>query len=284
LEFYERPLDPKEGRPIDVVDLARDAIHGSLYEMQWREPFARIPENVYENARQGAIKRLRKLPEQAVAIPCTAPMVIPPRIGWGTYGWKYDHTLVKEALTLGVPLLDTSETYGFGRVEKELGAALGKDTRETRIATKVSRNHMTYGNILRAADRSAYTLGVPIGLFQTHWPNISVPTEDTYQGLNEVLAKGTARFVGACNLSVDQFYTARQTCPRLASIQVRLDGLGGVLPYFQAMGIAVIAHSPLGQGRDISERRSIFQWCLENRVTPIVGTNNVEHLRENARL
>jgi diketogulonate reductase-like aldo/keto reductase len=272
---------PQEDVPEDVLALARDAVHGSLYEMHWRESFSAALSNtpVMENAKKRAILRLRALPREVTTVPCTVPLTLPKKPSWGTYGWKYDPILPKEALGLGASLIDTAETYGYGRVEKELGEILEKKE-PNRIATKVSRNHMTYTNVLRAAARSVYNLGEPIGLYQIHWPNTNVPIEDTFTALSELVGD-KAHYVGVCNHSVDQFYAARLICPRLASIQIRLEGLVGVLPFFHAMGIAVIAHSPLGQGRDISERKAILQWCEDNHVTPIIGTNNLEHLREN---
>jgi aryl-alcohol dehydrogenase-like predicted oxidoreductase len=273
-------LEGKDGEvPEEVLALARNAVHGSLYEAHWREAFTAATSQMKEQARSRAIRRLRELPRETVAVPCTVPLTLSTRPGWGSYGWKYDPRLPQEAMGLGVTLIDTAETYGYGRVEKELGEVLGKNA-PIRIATKVSRNHMTYTNVLRAASRSVYNLGGPLGLFQIHWPNANVPIEGTMAALNDLLGD-KADYVGVCNFSVDQFYTARLTCPRLASIQVRLDGLAGVLPFFRAMNVAVMAHSPLGQGRDIAERRQILQWCKDNHVTPIVGTNNLEHLREN---
>jgi len=268
--------------PAEILALARNAVHGSLYEMHWREPFHTASTEMLDSAKRRAIKRLRALPAEAEATPCTVPLVLPSTPGWGTYKWKYDPKLPQEAVGMGAPIIDTAETYGYGRCEKQLGEALEKKTFEhTLIATKVSRNHMGHANVLRAASRSAYALGNPLGLYQIHWPNPNEPIEGTMEAFNELLGIDIVRWVGVCNFSVDQFYRARQTCPRLASIQVRVEGLAGVLPYYQAMKIAVIAHSPLGQGRDVLVRKSVFQWCYENCVTPIVGTNNIEHLREN---
>jgi len=261
--------------------LARDAIHGSFYEIHWRESFTAANQQVLSDTKKRAIARLRALPREVPAVPCEVPLMLSSKPGWGTYKWQYNPTLPKEALVLGASLIDTAETYGYGRVEKELGEIFEK-RQSSRIATKVSRNHMTYTNILRAAARSVYHLGSPIGLYQVHWPNLNVPIEGTFKAMGELL-DDLVSAVGVCNHSVDQFYAARLICPRLASIQIRLEGLKDVLPFYQAMGIAVIAHSPLGQGRDIADRRAIFQWCFDHHVTPLVGTNNIEHLRENMR-
>ena len=291
LQFHDaarwlRELD--ERTPAETVWLAHNALRGSLWEDKFRGFINFVP--MIEQAKKRAIERLERLPAWAPAV--RAPKTLPRKAGhgWGTYGWKYDPSLVLTALKHQAAMIDTAETYGYGKVEEELGNTLGQLSPEERgntlIATKVGRHHLGYDNVFRACERSRMKLQVPIDLYQVHWPVF--PMEPTFEALQRLLFEEKINAVGVCNFSIDQLWEAQQILPDICSLQVRIapDDQTAmeheVLPFTSQMNITLIAHSPFGQKRT-SEARTILDWLSARDILGIPGTNSSKHLGENLR-
>lgn len=263
--------------PLADMELAEDAVRGSMFEAKWRFPAQDYPHRV--DAVQRALVRLRALPKGQPMEPMETP---PLGIGWGTYGWKGDPACVRAAIDGGAVLIDTAATYGYGRVEKALGAAGLGDRGLTRIATKFSRNHSRQGPVLASLGRSLTALKVNrVDLFQLHWPNPEVPYEETLGAMREALIRGMARAVGVCNVSVDLLHLMRFHAP-ISTVQVRLnnadqDALGPLARYCHHHGIRLIAHSPFEQ----RGAKRPLDWWLERQFIPIPGSNDPNHILEN---
>lgn len=263
--------------PLADLELAEDAVRGSMFENKWRFPAGDYPHR--REAVQRALVRLREMPEGKPFEPLETP---PLGIGWGTYGWKGDPACVRAAVKGGAVLIDTASTYGYGRVEKALGAAGLADRGETRIATKFSRNHSRQGPVLASLGRSLSALKVNrVDLFQLHWPNPEVPYAETLGAMREALIRGMTRAVGVCNVSVDLLHLMRFHAP-ISTVQVRLnnadlDALGPLARYCTHHGIRLIAHSPFEQ----RGAKRPLGWWLERQFIPIPGSNDPNHILEN---
>lgn len=213
-------------------------------------------------------------------------------VGWGSYGWNYDLSIPIKAVHLGASLIDTSEGYGFGRVEEALGKAL-KDLplQSTLVATKVSRTHMSRKAIISAGKRSRDKLGRKIDLYQVHWPHPTVPWEDTYEGLATLVEQGVIRHVGVCNHSVGLLGRARRIAANfgleIVSNQISYNWEVSperkyILDYCQRSNITVIGHSPFRQDNPKEvEPKKVLGNYLKQGVIPIPGTSNLVHLKEN---
>lgn len=227
------------------------------------------------------------------------------RVGLGTYKWKYDPKIIKEAVARGVRLIDTAETYGYGRVEKELGNVLSKIKSKYRsmlwVATKVASNHMSYKAVLNAGRRSRDRLKVDsISLYQIHWPpptpsNPSDWLKPAMDALAQLLTEGTIERIGVCNFCVGQLYTAirlaNQRGITVQSNQIRVNladqsAYDYLLPKCEEAQVEVIGHSPLAQGQLPSEALgTLLNADREVRIKRvIVGTNNIRHLTDNLSL
>jgi len=288
-----------------------DALRGSVLETGWRGTLTEYLEadeawGLWDLSKR-AIARLQTIESVDGPMIWSESMTIPP-IGLGTYGWKYDPAIIREALDCGIRFIDTAETYGYGRVEKALGEELQDILFKLLIATKVSRNHLSYQSVLNACDRSLDRMKIPnVDLYQVHKPNPKYPIADTMRAMVDLLDSGRIKMVGVCNYSVDQVMIARQAIHphMLRSVQVRYNLLDrgierALIPYCQSSGIMIIAYSPLGQkfyrileapGAEVlkfmaseygaTEAQIALAWIMtQDGVVPIPRTNNLEHVAE----
>ena len=177
--------------------------------------------------------------------------------GWGgSYGKKDVLTAFETAMELGINLIDTAELYGRGRSEKLIGEALRGHKEDVVIATKVSPWNLSYGRVLKAAERSLRRLGVDvIDLYQAHFPNPIVPIGNTMRAMRKLVHDGKVRCVGVSNFNLRRVSAAQNALApiELTSNQVRYNLLDrrvekDLLSHAASERITIIAYSPLAQG------------------------------------
>lgn len=132
----------------------------------------------------------------------------------GGYGWGEvcDADLsetVHAALDSGITVFDTADVYGLGHSEEILGKALGKQRRQTVIATKFGVRYVggksVYDNspahIEKAVTGSLKRLGTDyIDLYQVHYRDKSTPMEVLVGKLCELRDRGLVRYFGLSNI------------------------------------------------------------------------------------
>jgi aryl-alcohol dehydrogenase-like predicted oxidoreductase len=176
---------------------------------------------------------------------------------WG-YGPDYERlaaNIVRRAVELGVTVFDTAETYGFGRSERILGAALAADRDKVTVATKFFPVLPVASVVQQRAVASAARLGVTsIDLYQVHQPNPVVGDHRTMRGMRTLQDIGLVGEVGVSNYSLRRWQVAEAALGRrVLSNQVRYSMLDrrpeeDLLRYAEQAGRLVIAYSPLAQG------------------------------------
>ncbi|MEU8514414.1 aldo/keto reductase [Kitasatospora sp. NPDC048722] len=171
--------------------------------------------------------------------------------------------VIRQALDLGVTLIDTADMYGPYTNEEVVGAALAGPYRERAfLATKVGivpggsgqgeRNGRPE-HVRRSIDESLRRLGTDhVDLYQLHRVDPAVPIEETWGAFAEVVQAGKARRIGLSEATVEEIERAQSVHP-VASVQSELslwtrDALADVLPYTEEQGIAFLPFSPLGRG------------------------------------
>jgi aryl-alcohol dehydrogenase-like predicted oxidoreductase len=193
-------------------------------------------------------------------------------LGTNNFGARIDAAastrVVHAALDQGVTLFDTANTYGAGRSERFLGAALGDRRGRALIATKFgmrvegepadsARGSRAY--IRWAVERSLERLGTDyIDLYQMHRPDPLTPIEETLGALNELVREGKVRHLGSSNFAgwqiADADWLARMrgwtrfiSAQNLYSLLER--GIEReVIPACQHFGIGVLPFFPLASG------------------------------------
>lgn len=189
--------------------------------------------------------------------------------------------LIKQALELGINVLDTANSYSDGTSEEIVGRAVKDFARrdEVIITTKLClqmRDEPNGAGLSRKAvfneiDNSLRRLGTDyVDLYQIHRWDYDTPIEETLEALNDLVRMGKVRYIGASSMHAWQFtkaiYTSRlHGWSEFASMQDHLNLLHReeereMLPLCVDQGIAVVPWSPLARGRltrdwdDVSER------------------------------
>jgi aryl-alcohol dehydrogenase-like predicted oxidoreductase len=172
---------------------------------------------------------------------------------------------IAAALQAGITVFDTAHAYGrteseLGHNERLLARALSAVGARGRIVTKGGMTRpggawVPDGRakaILRDCEASLTALdGLPIDLYLIHAPDHRTPWRTTVRALARLLDEGLVARVGVSNVNRDQLDEALALAP-IAAVQVALSVQddralrGGVVERCEELGIALIAHSPLG--------------------------------------
>jgi diketogulonate reductase-like aldo/keto reductase len=229
-----------------------------------------------------------------------------PVIGLGTWQYQGGIEPLRTGVAFGARFIDTAESYG---TEDVVGRAIQGIRKNIFLATKVSPRHFRHSDVIASANESLRLLRTDyIDLYQLHWPNYTIPLEETMGAMQELVDAGKIRFIGVSNFMLRDLKNAQQAMDqhRIVANQVRYNLIdrtieNGLLRYCQEHHITVIAHSPLAtslssiQAMDTkkvldslaaSNTRTVAQialnWCLsEQGVVTIPKANSVGHVEEN---
>lgn len=191
---------------------------------------------------------------------------------WGMHGYdrSYDFDSIRAAyqrsVDAGVTLLDTAEMYGNGESERIIGRLLAEDpVRAAR--TVVATKYLPYPWRLPLATRlydavraSLDRLRLPfVPLYQIHGPISLRSHRAMATALARPYREGLIKAVGVSNYSIGEMRGLHQALAAegvpLATNQVEFSLLramperGGLLAAARALGVTVLAYSPIGMGR-----------------------------------
>lgn len=238
--------------------------------------------------------------------------------GCGRIGLNENRSYISEAeeiyalqygIDLGMKFIDTAEVYGDGNSEIIVGRALSGRREKVFLATKFSPENSSYKDVISCLENSLRRLKTDhIDLYQAHWPNPSVPIEETMSALSKLRTDGKVKNIGLSNFSKREFMQAQAslTDSSIVSNQVELNLVDRfaeqeLLPFLQSIGSTLIAYSPLDKGRNASgDPREVvlsrlsekyekttsqiaLSWLISHsNVMAIPGSSNLKHLEENA--
>ncbi|MFN8193516.1 MAG: aldo/keto reductase [Nocardioidaceae bacterium] len=170
---------------------------------------------------------------------------------------------IHRALDLGVTFLDTADMYGPFTNERLVGRAIADRRDEVQLATKFGNERLPDGTrvgvnghpdyVRRACDASLERLGVDhIDLYYQHRVDKTVPVEETFGAMKELVDAGKVRHVGISEASADTIRRAHATQP-LTALQTEYslftrDLEDEILPTLRELGIGLVPYSPLGRG------------------------------------
>ena len=186
---------------------------------------------------------------------------------WGEFDIEEAKTAVHAALDAGITTFDTSDIYGIGDSERNLGEALGSRRDEAVIVTKFGLTpHVPPGGgrasvtkdasparVVEALEASLGRLGVEaIPLYLLHYPDPKTPYEDTVAALLKCRDAGKIRFFGVSNFSGPLLADAcTGTCPSVIQMEyslIKRDIEADILPTALANGVSGMVYGPLAQG------------------------------------
>ena len=201
---------------------------------------------------------IRALPE--IALPTGAMM---PALGLGT--WRMGERKAERArevaalqlgLSLGLKLIDTAEMYGEGGAEEIVAEAVGGERGRTFIVSKVYPHNASRRGTVAACARSLKRLRTDhLDVYLLHWRG-DTPLAQTVAAFEELRADGRIRAWGVSNFDTadvqellavpgGEHCVVNQVLYHLACRGIEHD----LLPLCRSRGIAVMAYSPVGQGR-----------------------------------
>jgi len=205
---------------------------------------------------------------------------------------------VRFALELGYRHIDTAQAYGneesVGRGLRESGVA--RD--EVFITTKF---HPGPRDPAAEAEQSLKRLGVDhVDLYIVHWPQ-GGPTW-AWPGMERALELGHTRSIGVSNFNVRELEAllAVASVPPVVN-QVQFSPFKyrrALLEACQERNVALEAYSPLGTGRNLSNRtvkrvaqrvgrtpaQVLLRWCLQHELPAIAKSTHRERIEENLRI
>jgi aryl-alcohol dehydrogenase-like predicted oxidoreductase len=169
---------------------------------------------------------------------------------------------IHAAADIGINLFDTAPVYGFGHSEEVLGRALTDLDESVVVATKCGlswddrgrvRHDSSPSRVLFEVEQSLKRLNrETIDLYQLHWPDPSVPIQDTLGALMKLKEQGKIRAIGLCNIDEAQLSDAT-ALTTIDAVQMPYNILSrtienGLLAACRSRNIGILAYEPLGRG------------------------------------
>jgi aryl-alcohol dehydrogenase-like predicted oxidoreductase len=228
-------------------------------------------------------------------------------LGLGTMGMSEFYGVADEAesirtihraLDLGVTMLDTADVYGPHTNEELVGRAIAGRRDQVFLATKfgIVRDpndpHKRGFNgkpeyIRERIEASLKRLKVDhVDLYYQHRIDTTLPIEETWGALAELVQAGKVRYLGISEASAETIRRANAV-HRITALQSEYSLFSrdiedhGNLAVMRELGIALVAYSPLGRGFLSGTIRSIDQLAPDDfrRFSPrFQGANFMKNL------
>lgn len=233
-----------------------------------------------------------------------------PALGLGTWRLgerKRQRPAEIAALRLGIergmPLIDSAEMYGEGDAEVLVGDAIAGRREAVFLVSKFYPQHASARGVIAACAASLRRLATDwLDLYLLHWRG-KVPLADTIAGLETLRAEGRIRAWGVSNfdradmeellrLPGGEHCAANQVLYHLGCRGIEWD----LLPLCRRHRVAVMAYSPLDEGRLLKDRqlrelalslevtpaRLALSWLLAQQVAVIAKAADPAHVEDNA--
>lgn len=226
--------------------------------------------------------------------------------GIGQYVWSDELIpILRAGLDAGMNFFDTAENYDNGRSERIVGEAI-QGYHDVIVGSKFAPEHNSCKDMITSAEGSLRRLRLDsIHLYQLHWPNPTIPLEETAEGFGKLLKDGKIQNAGVCNLSLSDLQKITAMVP-IATCQMEYNLFdrwieNTIIPFCQYKNISIIAYSPLDGGRvcpklfhntlnqiSLKYSKTIAQvalsWIVSKNIMAIPTCRKMEHIIENSGL
>lgn len=194
-----------------------------------------------------------------------------PALGIGTWNMGDDGAMavdeiasIRRSVELGMCVIDTAEMYGDGKSEQIVGRAIADLRDDVFLVSKVYPFNASAKGTIEACERSLKRLGTEhLDLYLLHWRG-SYPLEETVDAFERLKTDGKIADWGVSNFDTDDmeelFSIAEGKNCAANQVLYNLSRRGpefDLLPWCQSHGVAVMAYSPVEQGRILSNHELI---------------------------
>jgi 2,5-diketo-D-gluconate reductase B len=224
-----------------------------------------------------------------------------PSLGLGTWRLSGQECIraVERALALGYRHIDTAQIYAN---EDEVGRAIqnsGVNHEEIFLVTKVWTSSFSYDDVIRSTHESLKKLQTEyVDLLLMHWPNPSVPLEETLGAMRELQEEESVKHVGVSNFPPSMVEEATEHAQVFCN-QVEYHPYRAqeeLLEQAKEMDYLLTAYSPVAGGAAVNDAtlREIgkahgktaaqvaLRWLIQQeKVAAIPKAASEDHLRSN---
>ena len=228
-----------------------------------------------------------------------------PWVGIGTWAMKGNECInaLIYALKLGYRHIDTAAYY---KNEKEVGIAVRQSEiprEEIFVTSKIWPNDFGYKNTEKAFTKTIQSLDISyLDLYLIHWPSDTKRTEETWKKMLELKDGERLKSIGVSNFSIAQIESLKSLGDEIPAVnQVRFNPQAynsELLSYCKSEGIAVVAYSPLGEGRLVghpkieaialkyskTSAQVLLRWGLQMGTIQIPKSSNPTKIKENSEI
>jgi len=196
-----------------------------------------------------------------------------PAIGFGT--WQLNGEVcqqsVETALELGYRHIDTADRYQNHREVAAAVKASGVAREELFITTKIWHDQLHKDTVAASVERFLQELETDyIDLLLIHWPNKTIPLEETLRAMEQAKASGHVKTIGVSNFTQAHLQQALALGSPITVNQVEFHpslNQRELRVFCEEHGIHITAYSPIAQGQDL-ELEEIITIAAAHDKTP----------------
>ena len=185
-----------------------------------------------------------------------------PGLGLGTWQLRGDECsrVVAEAIGMGYRHIDTAFAYGNHAAVAAGIAKSGIAREELYLTTKIPMSRQSRSEVLALGDEVRSELGTDyVDLLLVHWPTRSVPFEETFAAMHELVKRGTVRSIGVSNFNPELVRQANEISPDpIVTNQVEFHPYlyqRKLLETCESLDVRVTAYSPIAKAQVTGDER-----------------------------
>ncbi len=223
-----------------------------------------------------------------------------PQVGFGTWRlWGGEGiAAISAALAMGYRHLDTADVY---ENHAEVANAMsGYDRADIFLTSKVRADDLKHEDLIATCERNLTELRTEyLDMYLIHWPSPTIPMEESFGALAELVERGLVRSIGVSNFTQARLATALAISPvSISNNQVELHPLlyqRELVDFCQASEVAATAYCPLARGAvydsdvigQIADETGhtcaqvSLRWLLHKGVIIIPRSRDAGHIEEN---
>jgi aryl-alcohol dehydrogenase-like predicted oxidoreductase len=196
----------------------------------------------------------------AIALGC---MSMSDREGRGPDGERESIATIRQAIDLGVTLLDTGDFYGMGHNEMLIASAIEGRRDQVQLSVKFGALRDYRGAFIGYDGRPAHvksSLAYSLQRLKTDYIDFyfparvdpAVPIEETIGAVADLIREGKVLYAGLSEASPASIRRAHEVCP-LSAVEIEYslwsrDIEDSLLPTTRELGIGILAYSALSRG------------------------------------